>query len=268
MDVATSRRIIEAVRAKRAGDAASPVAVVDEQARAQLMQDALTRIGRASVFGAGFGTAAVGLQHLVRLMRERQKPRTGGPAELDLAVPAKVAADSPVGAFARFLSGVDARSVDAIPWEGAAAVSAGVGSYALARHLAGSRLKKLRDEAGQQDLASARQVFEDALREGDAKAAGDHGLGQALSRLYAVQKAAVDGGTGLYSTLRDPDTYGKLLNTYGLYAAPAALASAYAMYRATAKGRRRVVLDKAIQMRERERYAKSPSEIFVVPSDT
>ena len=269
MDDATSRKILETVRAKRAA-APDPAAVAAEQARAQVNQDALVNVGRASLFGAGAGTAVAGVHHLLRMMQERKKPRTVGPSELDLAIPAKAAADGPLDAIGRFLSGVDARTVAAVPWEGAAAVGAGVGSYALAHRFASSRLKKLRDEAGQHDLEAAQQVFEEALRNnaGGVKSAGGDRLGAALSRLHSRQKAASFSVTGMISALNDPDTYGALLNNYGaLYAAPAGLAAAYAAYNATAKNRRRAVLDKAIQLRERERYAKSPSEIFVVPSD-
>ena len=248
---------------------------VNNMAAQQLKADALRDVGSLGLAALGIGAAgrgAVGLYNVIK--RNQQKKNRAGPALLPLPFPVEKA-----GSFTGWLFGDMASTKAGIPLYGPAMLGVGLGGAALGWG-GMDRLLDARRKAEQDvELENARSQFHQALmsqydkpiaalpKKKEEKKAEDalmEKVGQDLDRLWG-KCANILNNYQLKQGLDFANLGGMAAGGYGVYAGLSGLLTGSLVYNALKKRSQQAVLEKAIQKRDRRRFAQSPTEIYAVP---
>lgn len=256
---------LEAVRShcKKANGFADAVRV---QHGDTMRQDAIGQLGKLLLTGAGVGIGARGLLGLMQLTRRNIKPPqplSGGPVEVDVPLPAQPEEEK-VANLGSFFRGDYAKNQNGIPWMIPATVLGGGASIYGGWKLMDSVLDHRRKKELEEDVASAKHDFHQALlAEFDRpvhvpKLAADRSLADNLDRIYENVKQAgmfddaahyAGVGTGMYATA----------------AGVGGLAAAIGAYQATKKRQEQALLRKAQKMRQRQMWNRQPPALIANP---
>jgi hypothetical protein len=217
---------------------------------------ALKDVGLAGAAGLGLAGGAVALREVLRkLLGHQEKPVPSGLGAIDVSLPTKHAAATPVGGAAEGLSGARSLSTGEVPWRIPAAIGAGAAGLLGGKALIDYVLKKRRKHHLQHDLDSANREFNSAIAVPAGKSAA------ALDRAFdALEKSGALGELA-GQIAGDPLVGGAVLGLGGI--------SAALMGRAAYKSQKDKLLRKhladAIDRRRRLRALQGPPEIFVRP---
>jgi hypothetical protein len=237
---------------------------MQSQNHAMLGQEAMNNVGTLGLTALGVGAAArgaVGLYHILRNNFGKPKRTRSGPALLSLPYPvAKEALDLDT----------NVTRVGGLPWYGPAMMATGLAGLGVGWKGVDMVLKRRAKKDREAQLAAARQQFHDSLVSqydkpyaatgpfGKAAADKTHRseLGYQLDRLYnaVTEKVATFG-----------DEMGQLAGGYGMAGGTLAFLTGAIVYDKMKKRQQRAILEKALQKRERRRFAQQPTEITAVP---
>lgn len=252
--------------------APNAVTALEQTATQQLKSDALRQVGHLALAALGAGAAArggVGLLNHIRRAVSPVRVKTG-PALLPLPYPIEpeespeAMAERKRRKLAGFLAGDAASSRSGVPWYGPAMLAGGLGGFLGGWKGLDALLEARRKRERHDQLDTARQEFHDALlsqydaplSSKTAAASESRQLGRELDQLCDVfEKLAVDWG----------DLAGKLTGGYGMYAGLSGLVTGALVYDKAQKRSRRAILEKALQRRQRQRFAQQPTEIYAIP---
>lgn len=296
MQSSTCLAILAESKAEREKAATSFPEAVQSMSNHQLRADAMQDVGNVALTALGVGAGARGLLGLIRAMRPSPPTSTLAPAMLPLPYPV----DKPKAKFTRVddedekvaawelptMAGSDsqATSKGGLSLYGPAVALAGLGSAALGWKGIDLLLDKRREQARQEEMAKAKQQFEQALL-----SQYDQPLGKAAEEIPPLardldamfdkfaelvprgpeaEELLKSGGDGVFGTLGDwvgPNNVGKALGGYGIYAGLSGLLAANYMFDKARKRSTRAIVENALAERENRRFQQAPTEIYAVP---
>jgi hypothetical protein len=159
-----------------------------------------------------------------------------------------------------FIKGTGAKEKADIPWHGPGTLLGVVGGGYAGWKILDKILASRRKAEQQKKLDEAKAQFSQALSGQYEAGKQSSDLSGQLDDLYDKFEKTANGEGWV-----DQNTWGQLGQMYGMYAAPMALFTGIATYRAAAKRRRKEILEKAIKKRKQRRQALAPIEIYARP---
>jgi hypothetical protein len=225
------------------------------EARLGAMKD----VGLAGLAGVGLAGGAIGIRELLRkLLGHQAKPVPTGLGAIDVSLPFKHAASTPVGGAAQGLAGAMSFAPAEVPWRLPAMIGAGAGGLLGGKALLDYILKKRRKSKLKHEFEGAQREFNSAI----AVPFGEKPAGLApLERAYAALEKAGALGELAGQIAGDPLVGGAVLGLGGT----AALLMGRAAYKSQKEKLERKALTDALARKRRLRALQGPPEIFVRP---
>lgn len=242
------------------------VNTLQEMHATALRREALKDVGNLALAMTGVGVGArgaVGLYNLFkRNLNKPRKPRSG-PAQLALPYPVEVGEEPiAVAKNAGFFETVTSKTN--IPWYTPAMTMGSLAGLGLGWKGVDLILKRRAAAERQKQIDAVREQFHEALMfqhddptlDKKKKVATDTSeVGMALHRLCETFEKAANLA----------DTLGGAVGLYGTYAGLTSLLTGAIVYDKMRKRQRRALLEKALQLRERKKFERSPTEIMAMP---
>jgi hypothetical protein len=229
----------------------------NQVATQNLASDAWKDVGNVGLASLGLGAGGAGLIALMKRLHSDKPKRLNVPNTLPLPYP--VEEDEAPERLAK--KGMDISMKAGLPWYGPAMMFTGMAGLGAGWKGVDSIMQAQAAKQRQKEIEEAKNEFHQAILSqydapiGAKAAAAPDELSQALDSLYDMVKTAMTTG----------DMLGMAGGGYGIYAGLSGLAAGALVYDKMRKRSQRAVLEKALQRRERRRFAMSPSPIYAQP---
>ncbi len=244
------------------GVAVSPT----EAASGLLKQDLMKNLGSLGLTALGVGAGARGIMGLYNLMRRRSvgsNMRQVKPVPVDVPYPVKQKQAS-FEAVKKFFGGDYAQTMGQIPWAMPAAAAVGLGGVGLGWTALDGVLDKRRKAQVEDEVATARQEFDQALMsQFDKPKTAAEELSVELDKMFDAAQQTTPEKRAFLEEAAGP--LGSIAGAGMTVAGLGSLAAAMAVYNAVKKRNNDSILESAQKRRQRRNYTLNPTPLWARP---